>query len=79
MQVADFAGHSSQVHAFLVDFRVVVVAGSIHFMAMLVGLVCAWLLLDEVCIVGSTGPALPDEGLALLPRFSLSTQLHGLL
>ena len=67
------------VHAILVDFRVVVVAGSILSAAMLVGLVCAWFLLDEVCIASSTGPALPDEGLAFLPHLSLSTQLHGLL
>ena len=45
----------------------------------MVGLVSARPLLDEVYVTGSARPALPDEGLALLPGFCLSAQLHSFL
>ena len=33
----------------------------------------------KVCVTGGTRPALPSEGLAFLPGFSMCTQLHGLM
>ena len=55
-----------------------VVAGSSLSAVILAGLACARLFLDEVYVAGSIRLALPDEGLAFPPRFSLSAQLHGL-